>query len=150
MSRIRNVICDFELVLEIIELSFKLYTKEKKPDESFKQLKEAQKRIISLFFDFFRGVKVTRKSEDEWIKDHFKARAEVMSSLTDKVNKIYEVQSKKFLFTDPSSIKQLSKKGLSDRGSFLDAFNNIKRLKSFGWRINVTISNSNSFRVILI
>jgi hypothetical protein len=85
-----------------------------------------------------------KKNEEDLVKELFKNRNEIISSFCEKINKVYDVQSKKLYFSEQKSKVFLSRSGDEN---FVNIISNVRSLKSFSWKINVTISNNNSIRV---
>jgi len=86
-----------------------------------------------------------KKNEEEIIKELFKNRPDIINSLSDKVNKIFEIQTKKVIFSETKIQPTISNK----ETNFINIISNVQRMKSLSWKINVTISNNNSIRVLL-
>jgi len=99
-----------------------------------------------LLYRFFRSANYLKKNEEEAIKEVFKNKNDIINSLMDKINKIYDVQSKRILFSDycnkPFTVN-------FERCQYLDIISNVMQLKHFSYKINVIISNNNSNRVLL-
>jgi hypothetical protein len=129
--------------LSLLEASYKYYSKEKINEKSFKKINEL-KRQFSVFYRFFRSLNYTKKNEEEIVKELFKNRNEIINSFSEKINSIYDIQSKRIMFSEN---KIFPLPVVSEEAKFINVISNIKAFKSFSWKINVTISNNNSIRV---
>jgi hypothetical protein len=129
--------------LSLLEASYKYYSKEKINEKSSKKVHEL-KRQFSVFYRFFRSLNYTKKNEEEIVKELFKNRTEIINSFSEKINSIYDIQSKRIMFSEN---KLFPLQVISEETKFINVISNIKAFQSFSWKINVTISNNNSIRV---
>ncbi len=129
--------------MSLLEASYKYYSKEKINEKSSKKVHEL-KRQFSVFYRFFRSLNYTKKNEEEIVKELFKNRTEIINSFSEKINSIYDIQSKRIMFSEN---KLFPLQVISEETKFINVISNIKAFQSFSWKINVTISNNNSIRV---
>ena len=129
--------------MALIDQTYDFYLKDKNSDNLTKK-SNVQKKLISIIYRFFRTLNYLKKNEEEIIRELFKGRNEIINSLCDKINRIYEIQAKRIQFSEQ---KANSLYVPPEQTKFINLINNIKALRSFTWNINVTISNNNSIRV---
>ena len=127
----------------LIENSYQYYLHQEINKNNIQKLKE-HKRIISVVYRFFRALNYMKKNEEEFVREYFKNRNDVVNSFCEKINKIYEIQSKRIIFSE-HKVKALQ--SLPAETKYINIRSNIKSFNAFSWKINVTISNNNSIRV---
>jgi hypothetical protein len=117
---------------------------------------ENKLKIFSNLVRYFRNVNSNKKFDEEafnsFLKEILKDKPKSITILTEKVNEVISVQQKRINFTDKLNHKKLNflvDSGKLSTSGLNDLLNDkITDIKNFSFRVNVTISNNFSNRVL--
>jgi hypothetical protein len=133
----------------LINSSFNYYVSNETISDDIKQNDNKKKNFSSLV-RFYRSFNSNKKHEEEHLaqslKELFKNKTAIISSLMDKINKINQHQTKRIKFGESTIDHKHTL--VSHPSTYVGGLaSNIKRFQSLTWRVNITISNNASNRV---
>lgn len=143
---------DEELVqLSLIAFNFfknKTISKDKITDNINSQI------ALSTLIRFFRSVNINKRIDEDTInsnlKDYLKNKPETIKQIYLKIKEIFSLQTQKINFSEKQFDNLNHFIYTNNKKNYIDNLleENLKELTNFSWRINVTISNNVSNRVL--
>jgi hypothetical protein len=149
-----------EEILQLINSAYFYYYKQSITQSQELRKDENKQMIFSNLVRFFRSINTNNKIEEGLLlsnlKDIFKTQSYfLIESLNEKVNEIISIQTKRINYSDNKLSKDVcryfirqSNINLISNKDSLNIITAIKSYRNLSYRINVTVSNKDSNRVL--